>query len=827
MPPSKASRLPHLFISQQPTATPFTNPSGGGSRLRLPLRERIAHGQDLQAQLQAVSNNSQLLIAHQKMLATENGLPVEYGVYVAFQSELGFKLSAGSLEDSRSKTELLATKILAVGPSSELAQAVVFIPKGKLANLERKVAQYLTEETHNGAAKNKSLIESISKIGLATLRDLWTDSSLFPSAKAVIWWEVWLRAGANEDERAQILATFRKQAAKFTLLTSRQEIKFPENTILLLHASAAQIETFIFPLNILAELRQAKETAHFFLNLKPSELEAWVDDTVSRIAPPPADAPAICLLDTGVNNAHPLLTQALNSDDMDAYNSAWGKYDHQGHGTEMAGVGLYGDLSEIMTSNGPFALTHKLESVKMLPPDGHNSNPPELYGDITKECVARAETFAPYRNRAICLTITATDSRDQGQPSSWSAALDSICSGAEEEDSPHRLILVSAGNVQNAIKDYPNINYTDGIHDPGQSWNALTIGAYTEKSFIDPNSDNSVSVPLAPHGGLCPTSTTSLIWAKEWPFKPDIVLEGGNLARSPSFPEPFIEESLRMLTTRKDWEWSNLLTSTGDTSAATAQAARMGAIILARYPDLWPETVRALLVHSAHWTSQMQSDFSDSIANRLRCYGYGVPNLTEALFSASNSLTLVAQNCLQPFTKEGSNVKAHEAHIHQLPWPSEQLLALGELDVELRVTLSYFIEPNPSRRSNQQKHSYASHGLRFETKTSSESLTNFNNRVNGIYREEGENYGTSDSSAWMLGPRMRVRGSLHSDVWRGTAANLATKGYIAVYPVSGWWKDLKRQQKWDSQTRYSLIVTIKTPDVGIDIYTPVANLVMV
>ena len=37
---------------------------------------------------------------------------------------------------------------------------------------------------------------------------------------------------------------------------------------------------------------------------------------------------------------------------------------------------------------------------------------------------------------------------------------------------------------------------------------------------------------------------------------------------------------------------------------ATAQAAHMAAQIYAEYPGIWPETVRALMIHSAisrHW----------------------------------------------------------------------------------------------------------------------------------------------------------------------------------------------------------------------------------
>ncbi len=46
---------------------------------------------------------------------------------------------------------------------------------------------------------------------------------------------------------------------------------------------------------------------------------------------------------------------------------------------------------------------------------------------------------------------------------------------------------------------------------------------------------------------------------------------------------------------------------TRQTSAATAQAAYLAASILADYPNLWPETVRALIVHSADWTPAMRA----------------------------------------------------------------------------------------------------------------------------------------------------------------------------------------------------------------------------
>jgi hypothetical protein len=91
----------------------------------------------------------------------------------------------------------------------------------------------------------------------------------------------------------------------------------------------------------------------------------------------------------------------------------------------------------------------------------------------------------------------------------------------------------------------------------------------------------------------------------------------------------------------------------------------------------------------------------------LRCFGFGVPNLERAIWSAGNALTLVVQDELRPFERDKSN----EMRLHTLPWPKQALLDLGDIEVELRVTLSYFIEPNPARRGWERRHRCASHGL--------------------------------------------------------------------------------------------------------------------
>ena len=92
-------------------------------------------------------------------------------------------------------------------------------------------------------------------------------------------------------------------------------------------------------------------------------------------------------------------------------------------------------------------------------------------------------------------------------------------------------------------------------------------------------------------------------------------------------------------------------------------------------------------------------------------------------------------------------------------------------------------------------------------------------------RQEG--YVSEGGEHWVLGDDVRNRGSIHKDLWHGSAADLAVRNKIAVYPIGGWWKSSKRLMRYENSIRYSLIVTIESPNVDIDILTPVLNLVAI
>ena len=142
-------------------------------------------------------------------------------------------------------------------------------------------------------------------------------------------------------------------------------------------------------------------------------------------------------------------------------------------------------------------------------------------------------------------------------------------------------------------------------------------------------------------------------------------------------------------------------------------------------------------------------------------------------------------------------------HLHDLPWPKESLQILGEVQVKMTVTLSYFIEPNPSSRNISGKYSYPSHQLRFDVKRPTESTEGFQSRISRHARdaEEGTEKAPSDPN-WLLGD-FRHKGSIHKDEWTGTATDLAGRGQIAIYPTMGWWRTRTKLQQWDKKARYS------------------------
>ena len=150
----------------------------------------------------------------------------------------------------------------------------------------------------------------------------------------------------------------------------------------------------------------------------------------------------------------------------------------------------------------------------------------------------------------------------------------------------------------------------------------------------------------------------------------------------------------------------------------------------------------------------------------LRRYGHGVPTFERAAASARNHLAMISEAEIQPYSRSGKGM--HECHFYSLPWPRTALESLGEQDVTLKITLSYFVEPNPGSSAAFDPYRYQSFGLRFDLKRRSETVINFAKRLNKKAWEQPKDRPSTDPDGdrWLFGAQSMSAGSLHSDEWR-------------------------------------------------------------
>lgn len=741
-----------------------------------------------------------------------------HGAYLEFEGEPGFDLVIQRLENLRTGIRLLNVRQEGEGDQQRTI-ATVYIPHSQRAHFLKKIQEYADQQAPNSdKPKNASLINSISHIRHAVLESFWRpeEREQIPGDEAA-WVEVWLSSDGEET-----ISGFQATLGQLQISSAEGVLRFPERAVKLISATRQQLQALIEASDNIAECHPARKIASFFVG-EPNREQVERVQALLRRASFGEDGVVVCILDTGVNNGHALIQPVLATADLHAVDPAWNTNDHDGHGTLMAGTAAYGNLLSLLNSAAPFEVQHRLESAKILPPQ--NNNPRELWGHVTTQGVSRAEIQAPERKRIVCMAVTAEETRDRGRPSSWSAAVDELASGYA--DDKRRLVVLSAGNVVGSThwQNYPTDNLTNEVHDPAQAWNALTVGAFTEMVRItDPTMRGWTN--LAPPRGLSPYSTTSVDWpGRKWPIKPEVLFEGGNVARGPN-NSTMDHDDLKLLSTSHQPQVAQFAPFCM-TSAAAAQAAWMAARIQSQYLDAWPETIRALLVHSAEWPDELMRQFPPTTrsdyAKLLRIGGYGVPDLERALYCAANSLTLISQAELQPYDRERSRYVTRDMHLYSLPWPADILRGLGEVEVRMRVTLSYFVEPGPGEVGWDNRYRYASHALRFEVNGPGESEQEFARRVNKQAREEDEGAGTQGpGERWVIGNARNV-GSIHSDIWKGRAADLAASNRIAIYPTVGWWRERHHLGRWNKTTRYSLIVSILTPEQAQDIYIPVAQ----
>ena len=734
------------------------------------------------------------------------------GYYVRLQNTADYDFALKSIDSSKIG-HIVSVHDTPTAEGGVVTSAILFLKKEESDWLEKKADTYKgSKRTKKGERINKPLLESIETVSSVSVADLWNGKGQMPG-EAKEWVELWFM----EDESAPVM----QKLQNLCIECIEHTLRFPERIVVMARTDRKDLERLFYASETLVKVTNVPTLAGFIADADGPEQRDWLQMIMGQYRYDRLENKYLCLLDSGVIASHPMLLPVISDSERYTVEAQWGVNDRWPHGTMMAGIAAYGDLTEALASKRVTEPRFRLCSVKVA--NRQDGAEKKFWADFTKQGIAIAEINHGNDVVGYCMAVAEDQGWSTGAPSSWSGALDQICFG--EAPGIKRLFLQSAGNVDEEYdwQHYPDSNKLRAILNPGQAWNALTVGAYSEKVHAFDAAGHQLNV-IAREGGLSPYSTTSLVWQSSMPIKPEVVMEGGNRTVDAQ-GATHSHADLELLTTSNQHTAFRYFRTFNATSAATALAARYAAIVAVENPGYWPETIRGLFVHTARWTEQMEQDFPE-IDERLRVCGYGVPSLEKMLESRKNGVTFIAQNVLQPYKKGKSNNTFNKMHIYELPWPKETLEALGAADVRLTITLSYFIEPGPTDNyvSSFKKYNYASAGLRFELSNVNEKSQAFRQRI--LREHENDEDGIAvenDTQRWNIGIKRRTKGSVHKDWVVMSAADLATCNMIAVFPVSGWWYNRKSLNKVEANMRYSLIVSLETGDEGVDFSTEIEN----
>ena len=469
----------HLDLGQLSATRAFRSPK---SPPRFNLgRKRRQHGRRILAELESAFDAADKERENRKRSDWES--PSE-GIYL--EVEVSPNAGYQNLERKTEGTRQGAVKIDENG-AQRVALFVKDETRPKFESVFRKYAG--AGRTKSGNIPQKDRVEPIEHFRAARLGTFWRDDpkSLPSSSRAKMWWALW--CFSDSVQHVEELG----RRLKLTIGAEDTILRFPEVIVLSVHGRRSDIETLLHLTGGISEIRKATDTPSAFIDELSDIVHEFTENLAERINWPGrgSEHPAVCLLDTGVNRAHSLIEPALASVDMHAVVSAWGVDDHHetGHGSGMAGLALHGDLTAPLGGTSRPILSHRLDSVKILPPPKKfKPNDPSSYGAITASAAALPEIRNPARSRVYCSAVTNLD-RSGAEPTGWSATIDQISSGAnvanEDHDQTRRLFVQAIGNIPDNSKPKLIADF-DAFpgEDPAQAWNAVTVGGVTMNSEI-------------------------------------------------------------------------------------------------------------------------------------------------------------------------------------------------------------------------------------------------------------------------------------------------------------------------------------------------------
>ncbi len=409
-----------------------------------------------------------------------------------------------------------------------------------------------------------------------------------------------------------------------------------------------------------------------------------LDDFENPIMPPSESATTICVIDSGVISGHPMIRPAFG-DARSFPDSIGNPSDVHGHGTNIGGIALYGNVRASIES-----LNFSPELVLLSARVTNENNKFDDEKLIVHQMDEAIRYFCNlYDCRVFNISLGDPDLLySGGKPSPWTYILDVL---ARELNI---VIVVSAGNITNLkITDtYPTYFHSDDhrLIEPAIASNAITVGSIAENE----NSMFAMQYPNDPSIRALAKLNQPSPFSRRGPginnaIKPDVCEYGGNVTwRGDIRQIVYNDRENGVISLNREFT-ERLFCINHGTSFAAPKIAHLAAKILNQYPNSSANLVRALIANSATipeaFYELFNKDSPEGRENIINLGGYGKPDYERAVFSTDNRVTLISEDVI-----------AYDSiHIYRIEIPEEFIYTTGNRQVS--ITLAF--DP-PVRHTN-------------------------------------------------------------------------------------------------------------------------------
>jgi hypothetical protein len=597
----------------------------------------------------------------------------------------------------------------------------------------------------------------------------------------------------------------------------------PDSFTLRVRLSAAALRDFVLNYPYIFEVTEPDE-------IETPQERRRADRRIAEqivIRPPDENAPAICIIDSGLQEEHRWLAPAIDKDSSRCFivgkdaDDVADEVSPSGHGTRVAGAVLYG---EEIPATGEFNAEAWIQNARVLN-EANRLADTVLPAALLREVVTTFNS-GPKRTRIFNHSINASTPCRLRHMSAWAAEVDKLCNDLDI------LFVQSAGNLRHSsdassLGIVEMINGSDGypsylakpscrIANPAQSLQALTVGSVAHAIYEDDEWRTFASA-VGDSSGF--TRCGLGIWDS---IKPDVVEFGGDslytksaphaVAEPPAAAECYPELLRATLTGGPAYDCDEV-----GTSFAAPKVTRIAARLQRMLPEEPCLLYRALIAQSARWPESAAILTPSEQSALTKRIGYGIPDIDRATRNTNYRVTFI--------TAGSKEIGAGECHIYQVPIP-DVLRAPGEdYDIRLEVTLSYAAQPRRTRRTPR---GYLSTWLDWRSNRQGESLEAFLTRALRT-DEEALQEGSGTNVEWTLDSRVdwgvvpgirRDVGTLQKD-WSILKSNALPNDFcIAVRGHRGWSKDPA------STATYTMAVTMEIVGEEIEIYEPLRAAVL-